>query len=86
MMAFGQLPHLGLELLHGFVAHASGARREMKPQEVIPFPVGRHLRLLGTQLESEFAFQHLLDQTQRLLRLLGSWQSTTKSSAYRAKR
>ena len=46
-------------------------RREVKPQEVIPFPVGCRLRLLGAQLEPELIFQHMLDQTQRLLRLLG---------------
>ena len=69
-MAFGQLPHLGLELLLGFVAHASGAKREVKPQEVVPFPVGRPLRFLGTQLKSELALESLLDENQGLLRLL----------------
>jgi hypothetical protein len=43
----------------------------MKPQEIIPFPVGCRLRLLGTQTEPEFALQYLRDQIQRLLRLLG---------------
>ena len=41
----------------------------MEPQEVIPLPVGRDLRFLRTQSESEFPFQHLPDQCQRLLRL-----------------
>ncbi len=47
----------------------------MKPQELIAFPVGRDLRLLGTELlgtgrQPEFVFEHLRDESQCLLRLL----------------
>jgi hypothetical protein len=61
MVAYGKFPYLGFELLHGFLPHASGTRRNKEPQELIPFPEGCNLRLLGTQRETEIRSEHMLD-------------------------
>src|SRR5258708_26852661 len=49
-----------------FRSHASRAGRETKPQELIPFPVGRRLRLLGAQLEAEFVLDRSEEHTSEL--------------------
>jgi hypothetical protein len=70
-VAYGKFPYLGFELLHGFVPHASGVGRKKEPQELIPFPEGCNLRLLGAQGEAQIRTEYMLDQIERLLRLLG---------------
>ena len=72
VVSCGQLPYLALEFLHGLVPHPPRVGRKMKPQEIIPFPVGGNLRFLRAQTEPEFP-QHTLHQVLRLLRLRGGW-------------
>ncbi len=86
MVAWGHLSDLAFELLHRLFPHPPRTGRKMEPKEVVPFSVGRNLRFLRTQVQPEFPFEHTPNQFQRLLRLRGGWQSTTKSSAYLAKR